>query len=285
MMLHHNKKRNTGLISEFFARYLAKCVVENNDTNLKKAKTILKKYFSEGSELLEELKLFRSVHSSSLVSKENVSLLFSKVKENVKKQDATKLNLEKTSLLHEINHSLGGASFFEEKIENYRDLATTQYLFNYWREESKYPGIFAEMIKLEENLSFAVLSEGQKRELNTKENPLARSLQENVDRLVVGIFEKKLAEKFSGSLSESQRNLLNLFVLGEKDLLEKELESIETKTKKLIKETALDEALKHKLETIQGTLNESVLKEEKGEEKRIAFYMSLIQLNEELEQK
>ena len=41
--MHHNKKRNVGLINEFFAREIAKNIIDKNYEAMNKAKSLYKK--------------------------------------------------------------------------------------------------------------------------------------------------------------------------------------------------------------------------------------------------
>src|SRR5574343_469764 len=100
-MLHHNKKRNTGLLNEFFARHIAKCIVEKNYDGANKAKSLYTKYFGNNTELSKENYLFNVLYNTTIRNKSVASSLMEKVKHSCRKQDNERLNREKTKLIHE----------------------------------------------------------------------------------------------------------------------------------------------------------------------------------------
>jgi hypothetical protein len=133
MSLKHNKKRNAGLLNEFFARYIAKTIIEKRDSDLQKAKGIFLKHFHEGTDLHRELKMFNALYETKLASRDAAVSLINQVKQNCKLQSQAKIDLEKSALLHEINLYLGDPNFFDQDIPDYRDYATIQVLMNHWR--------------------------------------------------------------------------------------------------------------------------------------------------------
>ncbi len=50
----HNKKRNTGLVQEWFARYVASAILDHRDEDLVLAKKILMGSFRAGTQLAKE---------------------------------------------------------------------------------------------------------------------------------------------------------------------------------------------------------------------------------------
>jgi multidrug efflux pump subunit AcrA (membrane-fusion protein) len=133
MALKHNKKRNVGLINEFFARYMARAIIERRDSDLKKAKELFSKHFQKGTDLHRELRLFSSLYETRLQSREAAASLIEQAKQVCKLQSQARIDLEKTALLREINQQLGEPKFFDQEVAGYRDYATIQVLLNHWR--------------------------------------------------------------------------------------------------------------------------------------------------------
>jgi hypothetical protein len=119
MSLRHNKKRNVGLVYEFLARYLAKAIIENRDADITKAKAVIKRNFNKQTDLYKELRLFKALYESTFTNREACLSLVNRVKEAVKEQSQQRIDLEKTSLIHEINSELNqDGKFFDDVVSN-----------------------------------------------------------------------------------------------------------------------------------------------------------------------
>ena len=70
MPFRHNKKRNIGLLSEFFSRYIANALVEKRYKDIEKAKNIWTEYVNPKTEIYKELSMFNALYNSSLKNKE-----------------------------------------------------------------------------------------------------------------------------------------------------------------------------------------------------------------------
>lgn len=209
MALKHNKKRNVGLINEFFARYMARAIIERRDTDLKKAKELFSKHFQKGTDLHRELRLFTSLFETRLQSREAASTMLDQAKQLCKLQSQARIDLEKTALLHEINQHLGGSAFFDQEVSGYRDYATIQVLLNHWRGSVLTENI-SEAAQLEDKL---IQHLTQTSSIQEKKDALKMS-DEEVDGLVVNLMVEKLNRKFSSSLNAEQKKLLQLYVFS-----------------------------------------------------------------------
>lgn len=286
MPLKHNKKRNVGLINEFFARYMARAIIDRKDTDLKNVKELFSKHFQKGTDLHRELRLFNTLFETRLSSSEAAGTLIEQVKQACKLQSQARVDLEKTALLHECNRLLG-VKFFDQAIPEYRDYATIQVLLNHWRGSVLTENI-SESVQLEDNLirhlTQPVLSP-------TRKNDVLQMSNDDVDGLVVNIMTEKLNKKFSSSLNSEQKKLLQLYVFakdspGSKTALVEQLESLRMRATKSI-ETALvqdDQAKKvgSKLLEIKTLLQEAFRDTSNPDDKLVTFYMSVSKLEEEL---
>jgi len=287
--LKHNKKRNTGLLYEFFTRYIGKAILENKDSDIGKAKTLLKKHFNKGTDTYKELKLFKALSESNVSSREQALHLISRVRETVKLQSQARLDLEKTSLIHEVNANLNADLFFEETIPDYKKLATIQVLLNTWRDETLKEAV-SETVQLEERLVEFML---EKRNTVDQATEAASMTTEDVDRLVVNIMTEKVNKRYN-NLNTEQKEIIRLFVFSkDNETSKKQLsESLEKLRRRFLgtvaahsHEFSTDTVLTNKLNEIRTTLqkdydNTSVITEE-----LVTFYLGLSKLEGEVKAK
>lgn len=287
--LKHNKKRNTGLLYEFFTRYIGKAILENRDSDIGKAKTLLKKHFNKGTDTYKELKLFKALSESAVTSREQALHLISRVRETVKLQSQARLDLEKTSLIHEVNANLNADLFFEETIPDYKKLATIQVLLNTWRDETLKEAV-SETVQLEERLVEFML---EKRDTVDQATEAASMTTEDVDRLVVNIMTEKVNKRYN-NLNTEQKEIIRLFVFSNtneysKNQLSESLEKLKRRFLGTVAahshEFSTDTVLTNKLNEIRATLqkdydNTSVITEE-----LVTFYLGLSKLEGEVKAK
>jgi hypothetical protein len=283
--LKHNKKRNVGLLNEFFARYIAKAILEKRDGDIEKAKALYARHFQKGTEISRELRLFTNLFETRVESREAAFSLLNQVKEACKLQSQARIDLEKTALLHEINQTFGECNFFDQEIAEYREYATVQVLLNHWRGRV-----------VTENLSEAVQLEDKLVLRLTSKSPVVESksleMQESeVDGLVVNLMIQKFNQKFGSMLNEEQKKLLRLYVFSKDNANAKEelvrlLEGLKEKSSKMI-DTAMAkdkdaQRVKPKLLEVKQMLQETYQDTSAPDDSLVTFYMSISKLNEEL---
>lgn len=287
--LKHNKKRNTGLLYEFFTRYIGKAILENRDSDIGKAKTLLKKHFNKGTDTYKELKLFKALSESAVTSREQALHLISRVRETVKLQSQARLDLEKTSLIHEVNANLNADLFFEETIPDYKKLATIQVLLNTWRDETLKEAI-SETVQLEERLVEFML---EKRDCSEQLLEATQMTNEDVDRLVVNIMTEKVNKRYN-NLNPEQKDIIRLFVFSkDNEVSRKQLsESLEKLKRRFVgtvsayaHEFASDAVLSNKLNEIRGTLQKDYNDTSVITEELVTFYLGLSKLEGEVKAK
>ena len=128
----HTKRRNIGLIYEFLVRHIIDSVMREDDASAEKAVLIIRKNFKPGTELYREWRLFNAVVKTRGVDETMANAIIRETRHAVRKYDRTKLDTEKTRLIHEINHTLG-QDVYDRPVSDYRFFATVQTLFNDWR--------------------------------------------------------------------------------------------------------------------------------------------------------
>lgn len=282
--LKHNKKRNVGLIYEFFARYIGKAIIEGRDNDIVKAKLLLKKHFNRSTDTYKELKLFKALSESNVSNREQALHLIDRVREAVKFQSQARLDLEKTGLIHEINSNLNSEVFFEQTISSYKKLATIQVLLNTWRDLSLKEAV-GETVDLEERLVGFMLE--------SKDSPKQEALgmtTEDVDRLVVNIMVEKVNKKY-GNLTLEQKDIIRLFVFSKDDpavqsQLTEKLEVIKRRFNNTLAahqhEFSSDAVLSGKLQEIRSLLQKDYGDPSLLSEDLVSFYLGISKMEEEV---
>lgn len=287
--LKHNKKRNTGLLYEFFTRYIGKAILENRDSDISKAKTLLKKHFNKGTDTYKELKLFKALSENTVTSREQALHLISRVRETVKLQSQARLDLEKTSLIHEVNANLNAGLFFEETIPDYKKLATIQVLLNTWRDETLKEAI-SETVQLEERLVEFMI---EKRDCAEQLLEATQMTNEDVDRLVVNIMTEKVNKRYN-NLNSEQKEIIRLFVFSNTDERSKNQlsESLEKLKHRFVgtvaahsHEFTTDSVLTNKLNEIRNTLQKDYNDTSVITEELVTFYLGISKLENEVKAK
>lgn len=278
--IKHNKKRNAGLIFEFFSKYIGNCILENKDSNIAKAKLLLKKHFNPKTELYKELKLFKVLYEKKLDNKSEALQLLEKVKQAAKLQSESRLDLEKTSLIKDINISFLNEGFFDQEVTDYKVFATIQLLLNSWRSSELFESIdqtFDLEQKLIEHITTKIIEEKRITEKNTAED---------IDRLVVNLMTEKINNNFGSFLNEEQKSIINYFVFSEFSKLTAALSDVKSNSIKLINEAKIefmnDKFLIEKLNSLNSLLSNEYSNINSANEDIVSFYLGLVNLKQEL---
>lgn len=290
MPLKHNKKRNIGLINEFFARYMARAIIEHKDSDLAKAKSILQKHFQKDTNLFKELKLFNVLYKTKVQNKEAAWSLMNQVKDSCKISSQSKLDLEKTALLHEINCTLNDPNFFNKAIADYKIHATIQVLMDTWRNSSIQENInIGEISQLEDKL-LEYLSIAMPALLEN--NKVLEMTNSDINQLVVNIMLEKLTKKFGNLLCTEQKDIINMYVFSNESQetrlkLSETLESIRTRViasiDKELKTNKEDVYTNKKLSEIKIMLESNEYKNvSPPKDDTITFYLTVLKLEKEL---
>jgi hypothetical protein len=250
-MFKHNKKRNTGLIYEFLNRWIAISILENKDSNIIISKEILEKHFDKNSELAKELILFKTINESKELGRESAKDLIEKVKKINNKIIESRLELEKTALIHDINKNFGKDIFFNQQIENYKNFATIQILLNSWRKKDLFENNIAEIHILEENLIEQL--QNVKNETN---DGIINMKTEEIDYLVLDLLTEKINNKFTNILNEKQKKILNCYVLDNKISLKEIFQETRDYIEKFYENKTFPKEIKEKIEDVLEMLYE-----------------------------
>lgn len=237
LKLKHNKKRNIGLLTEFFSRHISKSILNKQDQQLAEAKKIWAKYFKKNTELAKEYQLFTTLYEASVKNKEVAFSLIQTVKEHCKKQNLQQLEKEKTALIQEINTKINSdRQFFEYEVGDYKKIATIQILLNSWRENSLHE--IYQVADLEDKLLEQLIH--QDTSSSQPDTKILETSDHDIDALVVSIMQEKFNKKYENVLSEEQKNIINSYVFAQQN---------ESHKKKLI--SILDEKRRQTLSFVE----------------------------------
>lgn len=284
MDFKHNKKRNIGLISEFFSRYIAEAFIDNRHEDIIKARKLWQKHINPNSGLYAELNVFNALYESNIKSKEVAFSMLQNAKEICKTQSQKQLDEEKAVLLNEISNNLGDKKFFERSVPDYKSYASVQVLMNAWR-GTGIKGNISDIAQLEEMLLEHIIKEKTKPNID-----VSNITKTEVDNLVLKLMTEKFNEKYNSLLNDTQKNIVGLYILSQKnaettDKLVSLLENLKSVTLKSLRAPLMtenfDRSLKNKLGDIVSLLESSDVKNINDE--TITFYMSIAKLKEELE--
>lgn len=275
MKVKHNKKRNVGLIFAQLSQYISEALVEGKVKKAKKAIDILQKHFVPGSELFKEFRLFRAMMITEVPSSALASSIITEAKTAARNLDIKLLTQQKSALIKDINYVLGEASFYNRRVEDYKEFATVQTLLSQWR--SATPDIVVSS-RFEGELHSYLLKEKTNKDLVDLKTPQA-------NRLVVEIMHKKIEEKFGSSFSQDQIDLLREYVFSENDsnAFRSKLVSIKKNTLASLSEYSLmceNKILTNQLDEVKRSVQ--TLDVEKFDDDSISKYLTLMKLTEEL---
>lgn len=292
--LKHNKKRNTGLLYEFFVRYIGKAVLDGRDSDLQKAKVLLKKSFNPSTDIFKELKLIKALSEANVKTPEQAYHLIERVRGSVKYQSQARLDLEKAALVLEVTNKLNCPSFFDENIVEYKKLATIQVLLNTWRDQAltESVSLVAETVELENRLVEWMLESNKQPTVSLTE--AATNMTEgDIDKLVISIMTEKVNAKYA-HLNPEQKNIINLFVFAKEDensrrALSESLSAVKTRFSKTLAaslhEFSNDKILTEKLNTINDLLMKEYSNTDLLSEETVSFYLGVSKLESELKEK
>ncbi len=140
------------------------------------------------------------------------------------------LDRQKSLLIRSINHTLQDPEFYDRPVFEYRTYATIQTLLNDWRQPTR---DIERSAQYEDQIVTWLLSEK-----HVPEDQVIMTEGPGTSRLLMKVLMQKLNEKYSGLLTETQKNLIRSYAWS----------SVNDN----------DEAIRMKLEEIKSSLLTSV---------------------------
>lgn len=258
--IKHSKFKNTGVLFELLVRQITLEVLNGDKTE--NAKKIVKEFFSQGTELNKELRLYELLLKEKYSSENRAEKFVDTVVQAHTKINETKLAKEKYNLIKEISSKFDIEQFLSSPISNYKVLASIYKIFEAKRSENyDIKDIFNSKITLIENIiSKPVKAVNEKKVVENKKLMETYTQQEKDLRLLtykilVETFNKKytnLDDKQKSLLKEYINNMTNTTKF--KDYLGIEIPAI-TKELNEISEKITDKVTKIKLNETISVLN------------------------------
>jgi len=194
-MSRHNKKRNTAFLYEALVREVVKRTINKNTDVRDKVIAIIKETFTAKSEIGKELRLFKTLLETKGVSSRIGEKLIQETKKEYQKLDEKKIFSEQSALIKKINKEIS-KSVFSNFVPNYKDIATISQ-------------IFGEDVNIKHRV---LLEERILSKIANRTKAMAKN--DKINNLVVSKFIGRFNSQYGATLTESQKTLLNKYILS-----------------------------------------------------------------------
>jgi len=253
--MKHNKKRNTAFIYEALVRHMTDSIVTGDLKRKNTVIRIIKEHFKNNSPLKRDLDCYRSIYENKDL---DISRIITEAKISNRMIDPTGLFKAQTEIIHDINKSIGPATF-NVFVPNYKTLATISQMFS----DKTSP---KDKVLLENQLV---------QTLSTKKETVSN--MKPIDNLVYTSFVKKFNSEYGGKLLDEQKALLTNYITSFVDnavelklYLNEEVARLKTELSKASKKDVIqsDSVLSEKTQKVlqklenmkETTIDESVLR-------------------------
>jgi hypothetical protein len=206
--IKHSKFKNTGVLFELLVRQITLEILNGDKTE--NAKRIVKEFFSPGTELNKELRLYDLLLKEKYNSENRAEKFVDTISEARTKLNESKLSKEKFNLIKEIRDSFDIEQFLSSPISNYKVLASIYKIFESKKSENyDIKDIFNSKITLIENIISKPINKEE-----DKTDKLVETYQKQ-DKDIRLLTYKILVETFNKkytNLNESQKSLLKEYI-------------------------------------------------------------------------
>ena len=205
--IKHSKIKNTGILFELLTRQITVDILNGNNSG---AVVLLKKYFSEKTELGREYKLYEFLLKSTYNTENRANSLIDAVISARQKLHNSVLRREKYNLIKEIKEKYDVNEFFKSKLPNYKAFAS---IYKVLQSEST-PEKFDPKETTDSRYSIVEHIVGKKVIANKKSEKLVENYKKQ-DKDLRLLSYKILVDKFNSkykSLNTAQKNLLKEYI-------------------------------------------------------------------------
>ena len=205
--IKHSKIKNTGILFELLTRQITVDILNGNNSG---AVILLKKYFSEKTELGREYKLYEFLLKSSYKSENRANSLIDAVISARQKLHNSVLRREKYNLIKEIKETYDVNEFFKSKLPNYKVFAS---IYKVLQSESTTEN-FDPKETTDSRYSIVEYIVGKKVMINKKSEKLVEEYKKQGKDLRL-LSYKILVDKFNSkykSLNTAQKKLLKEYI-------------------------------------------------------------------------
>ena len=187
----HNKKRNTAFVFEALSREATVAIIKGDHAKKEKVVSIVRKHFTGDSLLKKDLECYRSLYENQNIDETTGKKIVEAAMAAKRLIDPDGLFKQQTEVINDINRDLSPATF-NNFVPNYKSLATIAKMFNTNSPKQK--------VMLESKIVEGMLGGTDTATL------------EPMDSLTFRTFTKKFNAKYSDSLLQEQRDLLNHYI-------------------------------------------------------------------------
>ena len=273
------KKEMSGIVYELLLRNISHLLIQGDKKKAQKTLKIIENSFNKESELYREFRLFNALVKSTVSDSAVAAAILTEAKSAARRCNFQKLDIEKSLLIKEINHTLNDKMFYHRRIPEYQVYATIQTLLNDWRSDDR--SDFSRTVQYESKIIERMLVE--KEQCQTIEE----NIDPDVDSLVVKIMTEKINDKYKDNLSSEQRDVIRSYVFSMShdegaSIIEK-IKAIKEQTIKNLNEFEKktdNDVLLEKIDIVRQRIGDESINELNDES--IAKFLTLIQLKQEL---
>ena len=201
MKLKHSKYKNTGILFELLTRQLTAETISGNSN---KSLNFIKKHFNTNKELLKEYQIYRTFLNQKYKKESQAAMLIESLLEEHKKLNKSQLRREKYNLIKEIKDTYNVNNFFNDKINNYKIMAS---IFNLLENKNFSPKL---IVKSKTTLLEHIIETPK---ISTKNSLIENYKKQDKDTKLITY--KLILEKFNNKykdLSLNQKTLLKEYV-------------------------------------------------------------------------
>ena len=255
MRIKHNKLRNTGLIFELLVKQIAADTLSRKDSP---SVSILKKYFTGGSAIAKEFKLYEFILKSKNVSQSKAETVLSTITEISRKLNQNDLKDQKYKLVADLKAHYNLNEFFSIQVREYKALAALYCLL-----EAQNNSDLVDPNSLIENKTTILehLTSNSQNEQDVKDTLIEEYSKYDKDLrlLTFKILLEKFNDKYKDLLPE-QKNILREFITSVnsnarlRNIVNEELTKI-TKDVLDLTPKVKDQVVKIKLNEIAKSIN------------------------------
>ena len=206
--LKHSKYKNTGIIFEILSRGIVSEVLNRkHSTSL----GIIKKYFTEGTELFKELKYYQTLQKINGKVRNVDKLIEMVIGTYSGSVDQNKLNKEKYRLIGEIKKYFDVNEFFNSRVSNYKLLASIYKILEH--SPSVNP---SEHMNCRDVVAEHISGEDQHDHILTEVQTIWKTENPDIKKLALKIIIEKFNNKYQ-DLGAKQKTLLKKYIYENTD--------------------------------------------------------------------
>lgn len=207
--LKHSKYKNTGILFEMLVRKLTSETLSSNKTV---TVDIIKKYFGKNTELAKELYLYNSLMKEQFKSEAHALDYIRTIKAAHDKLNQSVLKRQRYNLVKEISEKFVFDNLAKIHISSYKALASINMIFEHAetdnpRQISACKGVIVEH----------VMMPAKKAQVKDSITEAFESQPKDIRLLTYKLIVDKFNAKYSSTLDESQKQLLNKYITNVND--------------------------------------------------------------------